>query len=78
MIHDNSDTTVHPATTPRTDSLAHTDTSAQAARMPTFFIPHGGGPCFFMEWNPPDIWDGMEAFLRGIAATLRRAAALPS
>ena len=23
-------------------------------RMPTVFIPHGGGPCFFMDWNPPD------------------------
>lgn len=40
------------------------------ARMPTFFIPHGGGPCFFMESNPPGIWDRMETFLRGIAATL--------
>lgn len=61
---------MHCVTTPRTDSSAQDDPSAQAARMPTFFIPHGGGPCFFMEWNPPGIWDGMEAFLRGIAATL--------
>ena len=38
--------------------------------MPTFFIPHGAGPCFFMDWNPPDAWDRMEVFLRGIAATL--------
>ena len=21
-------------------------------RMPTFFISHGAGPCFFMDWNP--------------------------
>jgi len=41
-------------------------------RLPTFFIPHGGGPCFFMAWNPPGIWDRMAAFLRGIAATLPR------
>jgi len=45
---------------------------SSGSRMPTFFIPHGGGPCFFMEWNPPGIWAGMEAFLRGIATTLPR------
>jgi aromatic ring-opening dioxygenase catalytic subunit (LigB family) len=42
------------------------------ARMPTLFIPHGGGPCFFMP-NPPDhpkLWDKMAAYLRGIAAAL--------
>ena len=40
------------------------------ARMPTFFIPHGAGPCFFMDWNPADTWDRMAAFLKGIADTL--------
>ncbi len=39
-------------------------------RQPTLFIPHGGGPCFFMEWSPRDAWDAMAAFLRGLAATL--------
>lgn len=39
-------------------------------RQPTFFVPHGAGPCFFMDWSPPGIWDPMEAFLRGIRATL--------
>jgi aromatic ring-opening dioxygenase catalytic subunit (LigB family) len=41
-------------------------------RMPTLFIPHGGGPCFFMP-NPPDhpkLWDKMGAYLRGIAKSL--------
>lgn len=40
-------------------------------RLPTFYIPHGGGPCFFMEpppGLPRDLWDGMAAYLRGIAA----------
>ena len=37
---------------------------------PSFFIPHGGGPCFFMEWTPPDTWKGMEAFLAGFLDTL--------
>lgn len=41
-------------------------------RMPAFMIPHGAGPCFFMNPRPgpPGMWDGMEAFLRGIATTL--------
>lgn len=42
-------------------------------RLPTLFIPHGGGPCFFMETPPGwqrDTWDRMEAYLRGIPATL--------
>ncbi len=41
-----------------------------AARMPTLYIPHGAGPCFFMDWDPPDAWDRMAAFLRGIPASL--------
>lgn len=38
--------------------------------MPSLFIPHGGGPCFFMDWNPPDTWHGMAAFLKGVIGTL--------
>lgn len=41
-----------------------------ANRLPTLFIPHGGGPCFFMEWSPREAWDKMAAYLRGIADTL--------
>jgi aromatic ring-opening dioxygenase catalytic subunit (LigB family) len=41
-------------------------------RLPTLFIPHGGGPCFFMDPPPgdPHVWDKMAAYLRGIAASL--------
>lgn len=39
-------------------------------KMPVLFIPHGAGPCFFMDWQPKDTWDGMSAFLKGIAKTL--------
>jgi aromatic ring-opening dioxygenase catalytic subunit (LigB family) len=41
-----------------------------SARLPTLFIPHGGGPCFFMEpmKGPKDTWDKMAAYLRGLAA----------
>ena len=39
-------------------------------KQPTLFIPHGGGPCFFMEWNPPDTWRHMGAWLAGLGETL--------
>lgn len=38
--------------------------------MPTFFIPHGGGPCFFMQWHPPDTWTNMRRFLEGLVQGL--------
>lgn len=40
------------------------------SRMPTLFVPHGAGPCFFMDWNPADAWDRMRAYLENIAANL--------
>ena len=43
---------------------------ASTSRMPTIFIPHGGGPCFFMDWNPPHVWDSMRVFLEHLAASL--------
>jgi len=45
---------------------------ANNARMPTWFIPHGGGPCFFMDWNPPDEWNRKADFLKNVATTLPR------
>ncbi len=41
-------------------------------RMPTLYLPHGGGPCFFMDWTmgPADTWHRMADWLRGIGATL--------
>jgi aromatic ring-opening dioxygenase catalytic subunit (LigB family) len=40
--------------------------------LPTLFIPHGAGPCFFMEWTrgPKDDWDATAAWLKGIVAGL--------
>jgi aromatic ring-opening dioxygenase catalytic subunit (LigB family) len=37
-------------------------------RAPSFYIPHGGGPCFFMDWSmgPPDTWDTMAAWLKAM------------
>lgn len=46
--------------------------SAASKRMPTLYLPHGGGPCFFMEWTmgPRDTWDAMAAWLRALPASL--------
>ena len=43
-----------------------------AARLPTFYIPHGGGPCFFMDWPgpSPNPWTGLADWLQRLAATL--------
>jgi aromatic ring-opening dioxygenase catalytic subunit (LigB family) len=44
--------------------------------LPTLFIPHGGGPCFFMDWTlmggPADTWNATANWLRGLSATLPR------
>ena len=39
---------------------------------PTIYLPHGGGPCFFMDWDPPDAWEKMGAWLGQIGASLGR------
>jgi len=39
-------------------------------RQPTYFIPHGGGPCFFMDWDPPDAWDSLRTWLEDIVPGL--------
>jgi len=49
-----------------------TPAQGSSVRMPTWFIPHGGGPCFFMDWNPPHAWNRMGDFLKGLSATLPR------
>jgi aromatic ring-opening dioxygenase catalytic subunit (LigB family) len=40
--------------------------------LPTLFIPHGAGPCFFMDWTrgPADTWDKTAAWLKGLVAGL--------
>ena len=43
---------------------------SQSKTMPTLFIPHGGGPCFFMDSNPPDTWKKMGAWLGELAGTI--------
>ncbi|MCB9594919.1 MAG: dioxygenase [Sandaracinaceae bacterium] len=45
---------------------------ATSTRQPTIYLPHGGGPCFFMEWTmgPPDTWQRMGEWLGSIDASL--------
>ncbi|RAK56310.1 dioxygenase [Phenylobacterium soli] len=40
--------------------------------LPTYFIPHGAGPCFFMEWGrgPAGQWDRMADWLKGLVEGL--------
>jgi aromatic ring-opening dioxygenase catalytic subunit (LigB family) len=46
-------------------------TTATASRQPAIFLPHGGGPCFFMEFPPGrNPWLELGDFLRNLAATL--------
>src|SRR6188768_3084958 len=37
--------------------------------LPALYIPHGGGPCFFMD-DPNGMWTGLAAYLRGLPASL--------
>jgi aromatic ring-opening dioxygenase catalytic subunit (LigB family) len=40
--------------------------------MPAIFIPHGGGPCFFTEWNPPHAWDKLRSWFEELPKALPR------
>jgi aromatic ring-opening dioxygenase catalytic subunit (LigB family) len=41
-------------------------------RQPVLFLPHGGGPCFFMDWTwgPADTWKATQHFLESLGSTL--------
>jgi aromatic ring-opening dioxygenase catalytic subunit (LigB family) len=43
--------------------------SAPLPRLPSFYLPHGGGPCFFMD-DPQGVWTQMGRFLQGLLPTL--------
>ena len=45
-----------------------TETAAPATQ-PSLYIPHGGGPCFFMP-DPTGMWRKMETYLRSLPASL--------
>jgi aromatic ring-opening dioxygenase catalytic subunit (LigB family) len=54
----------------QTDPTIALSDPASTTPLPTWFVPHGAGPCFFMDWDPPHAWDAMAAFLRGLRHTL--------
>ena len=42
-------------------------------RMPCLFVPHGGGPCFFLDGPPPfdkGTWGRMGDYLRGVGPSV--------
>ncbi len=41
-------------------------------RQPAIFLPHGGGPCFFMDWTwgPAETWHATQRFLESLSSTL--------
>ena len=43
--------------------------------MPTLYIPHGGGPCFFMDWPypTPNPWTRLADWLTRLAASIEPA-----
>lgn len=45
----------------------------KTTRQPAIYLPHGGGPCFFMPdgaMGPPGTWTAMRMYLEGIGASL--------
>lgn len=49
------------------------ETEKQKHRLPTLYIPHGGGPCFFMDWTmgPANTWDNMQRWLTQLGDTIQ-------
>ena len=41
--------------------------TTETAALPTFFISHGAGPCFFLDWGPTYPWVRMDAWLRSLS-----------
>lgn len=51
--------------------MANSTGTGGTARQPAIYLPHGGGPCFFMDWPPGrDPWARMGDFLRSLLSSL--------
>ena len=48
------------------------NTKQESNTLPTFFISHGGGPCFWMDWGPTDPFKGLATFFKNFAKDLGR------
>ncbi|ERL56396.1 DODA-type extradiol aromatic ring-opening family dioxygenase [Psychrobacter aquaticus] len=46
------------------------NSESTSTTQPVFFVPHGAGPCFFMDWQPADTWEKMAEFLQSISSRL--------
>ena len=59
---------VTPKTRPKTPAAA----ARRPARAPALYLPHGGGPCFFMDWTmgPADTWARMRGWLEQMGQSL--------
>ena len=57
-----------PMVTPKTIAAA----PKPFLRAPALYLPHGGGPCFFMDWTmgPADTWTRMRAWLETMGQSL--------
>ncbi len=42
----------------------------EKSAMPALYIPHGAGPCFFVDIGFGDAWDGLGDWLSNLASTL--------
>ena len=40
--------------------------------LPSFFISHGGGPCFWMDWGPGDPFKGLANYFKTFQKNLGR------
>lgn len=43
----------------------------QGSPLPTFFISHGGGPCFWMDWGPTDPFKGLATYFHSFQSDLQ-------
>jgi aromatic ring-opening dioxygenase catalytic subunit (LigB family) len=41
-----------------------------AQALPTFFISHGGGPCFWMDWGPTDPFKNLAKYFKNFSKDL--------
>ncbi|MGH8148463.1 MAG: DODA-type extradiol aromatic ring-opening family dioxygenase [Steroidobacteraceae bacterium] len=59
---------------PHIEAPSPLEESTSQTELPTFYIPHGGGPCFYMDWPypTPNPWTGLAAWLGGLAASIGR------
>lgn len=43
----------------------------QEPRLPTFYISHGGGPCFWLDWGPINPFTNLASYFKGFADQLK-------